>query len=401
MTLTSLYATNVMHYGHVVQAYLNDGFEVTLMAPWRPTPALVECAARHRAPRRLISRLDGLARARIASVRYQGLGMAQFLPQLAVRVPIPLSRATRVRAVTHALAKRVSRAAARTSPDVLQFVEGLGYLSVLEGTHRRAVMERRNLHHSVFEAEIEPLLGFPASVTPDPIRDELEIEYSAADRIIVYSAVARRSFLERGYSPDKVFAVPLAIPPLPVVRRADVDSKMIAYIGRLDVYKGVDVAVAAVKELGAGYRLQVAGPGTPEAIRWLRSFEHVDYVGVVDRPGVSRILERAAAVVSPSVESFGLAVAEAAVNGVPVVIRETTGIGDYLPASLRNVVVGREVTDWADALTRVLQDRTREVANDVTALTEALTWQRSEREQRSVIRTLTAGMHSEQSRNTS
>ena len=117
----------------------------------------------------------------------------------------------------------------------------------------------------------------------------------------------------------------------------------VAFLGRLEAFKGPDVAVCAIavmrREHGLDARLTLAGPGSVSDCRRLEDLARaegvsdlVDLTGALDRGGVEDLLSRVRALVVPSVweEPFGMVAIEGAAAGVPVVASNVGGISEGL-----------------------------------------------------------------------
>jgi glycosyltransferase involved in cell wall biosynthesis len=104
------------------------------------------------------------------------------------------------------------------------------------------------------------------------------------------------------------------------------------YVGALEPYKRVDVAIRAAGLARA--RLIVIGKGTQDA--QLRALADrvapgcVEFRGRVDDVGVIDAMRRARALVFPQVEDFGIVAAEAMACGTPVVARGAGGARDIV-----------------------------------------------------------------------
>jgi glycosyltransferase involved in cell wall biosynthesis len=118
---------------------------------------------------------------------------------------------------------------------------------------------------------------------------------------------------------------------------------MIAYVGRVTTAKGADVAVRALAALravhGVDADLVLAGHCEPamarrigRLVRELGVGDRVRLVGPLPTDAVARLLQRARAVVIPSVahEAFGRVCVEAALARVPVVASRIGGIPEAL-----------------------------------------------------------------------
>ncbi len=158
------------------------------------------------------------------------------------------------------------------------------------------------------------------------------------------------------------------------------------FLGRLTWQKGIDFLLAAAR-LVVGHdpsvRFIVCGDGDllPETIERaarMRLARHVHFTRFLGRDEVNALLDRAAAVVMPSVsEPFGLVALEAAVAGVPVVVSRQSGVSEVLRNGLR--VDFWKVDDLAEKILALVRRPALRVALTEGAADEArrLSWQRS------------------------
>lgn len=161
-----------------------------------------------------------------------------------------------------------------------------------------------------------------------------------AAAIIVSSERERRAVL-RDFPQARVEMVPLGVADdLHRIERRTVRGQagsVFLFLGRIDASKkraSLVVAAFALSSPSDGDRLIFAGPvrnATRKALgRQAQSLgvgDNVEFVGIVDRSARAELLEIATALVLPSEdESFGLAVAEAIVAGVPVIASGHVGV---------------------------------------------------------------------------
>lgn len=356
MTGTTVhYATNVFHYDQALAAMRNHFTHIVLQRRYEPDSRLLDTMRLVPGSGALRSRFERRVRSAPDVDRLEGLGLAQFAFPLLGLVGLPAPGRV-VRDVNHLSAERV--AAELREVEVFQFVEGLGHVALTAAAHRfdHSIMERRNLHHEVFEEPIDVFQGFPHRSRLDPLRDYLIEEYARTDQIITYSTVAARSFLDRGFDPAKIQVVPLAargIRDLTAIvqdQSAPTNPYSFLYVGRGDAFKGLDLAVAAVEALGPPFSLKVAGPASRGVIEWMSRFDQIEYLGVASRDELGVLYEHSAALLAPSVESFGLAIIDAAAHGLHVLCRETTGASEFLSSSQVTIVPGRDLQDWVAAI---------------------------------------------------
>lgn len=144
----------------------------------------------------------------------------------------------------------------------------------------------------------------------------------------------------------------------------------IAYVGRVTTAKGAEVAVRALKALssehGVAAKLVLAGPYRPPMARRierlaaeLRVADSVELVGPLEMEPLGRLLQRAHAVVVPTVthEAFGRVCVEAALARVPVVAARVGGIPEALHDGRHALLFPPEDAEaCADALAATLED---------------------------------------------
>lgn len=127
--------------------------------------------------------------------------------------------------------------------------------------------------------------------------------------------------------PRHVVPPPVDLPRLPPVEAAA--HRRLVYVGRLSPEKGVDLLAQAARALGWEVTFVGDGPLHQE-IR--RLCPQAEITGWLPRGGVLELLRRARALVFPSVwyETFGLAVAEALSQGLPVVVADGCAARDQV-----------------------------------------------------------------------
>jgi glycosyltransferase involved in cell wall biosynthesis len=164
-----------------------------------------------------------------------------------------------------------------------------------------------------------------------------------ADRVITITDSLRRFTVERvGIPAAKVETVHYGLdrlpeawgdnPPDPV--RAD--ARVVLAVSRLTEQKGVDVAIAALRELPEDVVLVVLGEGPqrPALERLARELAVAERVFLLGRvPDVAAWLGRARVLVHPARwEGFGLAVLEAMLAGLPVVATTVSSLPELVGA---------------------------------------------------------------------
>ena len=183
-------------------------------------------------------------------------------------------------------------------------------------------------------------------------------EYDLADLIYVNSEYARRTHLEAGVPESKLRRRVLVIEPrfAPPIREFHSDRFTVAYVGRLQVSKGLPVLLDAfdrMQDMNAELIL-VGGCGTDSMERYLRKRMATDRRIKAYSGDPLPALHRADVLVHPSFEDgLGLAPLEALACGVPVIVTEETGMKEYVREGLNGYILP---TGDVDALIDQLRD---------------------------------------------
>jgi starch synthase len=207
-----------------------------------------------------------------------------------------------------------------------------------------------------------------------PFQMERELcEYQLADRIMVSSEAARRSFIRHGVDAARVVSVPPGVdisefsPPTQARNPGAVIS--VATVGlrkgqyhlirafRELHFRDASLTLVGTVEPGWGQRLDLDQPG-------------LRIIGHVGRPRVIEELRRASVFVLASVEDgFGLVLAQAMACGLPVIATEATGIRDLITDGVEGLVVPAppDAQSLAEAIDTLLSDPDRAQAMGAAA----------------------------------
>jgi len=190
---------------------------------------------------------------------------------------------------------------------------------------------------------------FGVRPTHHPIQRQRTLEeYKRADVIRVMSEPARRTFLERGVSEERVFAAP---PPFDLAQfpQADFggDKFTISFVGLLEPAKGFHYLIDAFRKLNrpSAELLLWGNTGARPMARYLgeeiaacpaiqlRPYS-VSQIGYEKSYGASSVL------VHPSLaDGFGYVVGEAMACGIPVITTTTTGASQCIVDGVNGYVV--------------------------------------------------------------
>lgn len=163
----------------------------------------------------------------------------------------------------------------------------------------------------------------------------------------------------RVYAVDEVIPNGVRIPGDPRSRRAT-STKRVLFVGRHEPRKGLPVLLEAFADLPSDVRLDLVGVETEEiAIPAMRGDpSRIVAHGRVDDARLRALLRRTDVLCAPSLggESFGLVLAEAMAEGVPVVASEIPGYREVLSARCGRLVPPGDAPALAGALQEMLSD---------------------------------------------
>jgi glycosyltransferase involved in cell wall biosynthesis len=178
-----------------------------------------------------------------------------------------------------------------------------------------------------------------------------------------------------------VLRVELAIPD---------EAPIVLYVGRIASGKGVEHLLAAVRELRDAH-LVLVGPddrhGAIDQVRAAEATGRVHTVGATSEPPLHLYAEADVLCLPSAGESFGMAAAEAAAAGTPVVVTDQCGIAGFLRDG-EAVVVPYGAEELTEALRRVLADDElrRSLAAGGIAAARRMSWEHVAAHQEEIYR---------------
>jgi glycosyltransferase involved in cell wall biosynthesis len=185
---------------------------------------------------------------------------------------------------------------------------------------------------------------------------------SGAAAVVVASGIERDDVAAAGVvPPDRIHVRGNGFPEpfeTPAADRGELGipdgAPVILYVGRIAAGKGIEHLVAAVHELPEAH-LVLVGPDDRHGVAETLGGDRVDVLGPTDGPPLG-LFRLADVFVLPSAgESFGMAAAEAAAAGTPVVVTDRCGVADFF-AEGEALVVPDDRTAILDAVRSVLAD---------------------------------------------
>jgi glycogen synthase len=218
---------------------------------------------------------------------------------------------------------------------------------------------RRPLVMTVHSTEYDRSLGHPWQ----HIVDREQVGIDAATIVIAVSRHLRQQLIDRYRAdPAKVRVIYNAVRPGPRLERIDPTKRIVLYVGRLAVMKGVDTFLRASARAAAAVPdvlFVIAGEG-PEYSRLVELAarlgigDRVMFLGKVTEEEREVLLAGSSVFVLPSVvEPFGIAALEAMAAGVPTIVSRTSGVAEISRGTFR--VDFWDVDEFASRIVELLQ----------------------------------------------
>jgi D-inositol-3-phosphate glycosyltransferase len=214
---------------------------------------------------------------------------------------------------------------------------------------------RESLVRLAAETEVVARAGCVVASTPAEAADLIEHYQANPERICVSPPGVDHSVFRPG-NKERARA------------RLGLESgSLVAFVGRIQPLKGVDVAIEAVAAIEGVRLLVVGGPSGPvgeleltrlQALAALRAPGRVTFMAPRPHADIACVYRAADAVIVPSrSESFGLVAVEAQASGTPVVASRVGGLA-YSVADDQSgyLIAGHDPADYATALRRILDD---------------------------------------------
>lgn len=233
--------------------------------------------------------------------------------------------------------------------DVLDGLDGLGPAAgrVMQSHGKAWVCNRGSSHilnqKALLEEEHRHWGARAPYYGPGHIERSLE-EYAEADAIVVPANFAKRTFIERGTSPEKVYVCPFGVElsmfhPLPKA-----DSKFrVLFVGSTSIRKGIGHLFDALRPLVAKglCELWLIGALDDAAKPLLEKNQDIyTYQGPQPRAKLASYYSQGSVLVMPSIEEgLALVQAQAMACGLPVIATPNTGAEDLFSDGVEGFIV--------------------------------------------------------------
>lgn len=211
------------------------------------------------------------------------------------------------------------------------------------------ILDVVTLHNERYAEELnrESEIFGMRSLQHDRLRRRILEEYRRADLIRVMSEPARRTFLERGFSEEKVFVAP---PPFDLKlfpQGQSGDRFTVSFVGLLEPAKGFHYLIEAYRKVARpGSELLLWGnTGARRMAHYVRK-QMAECPAIQLRPysvsqlGYDKVYGISSVLVHPSLaDGFGYVVGEAMASGIPVITTSSTGASQWIVDGVNGYIV--------------------------------------------------------------
>lgn len=187
--------------------------------------------------------------------------------------------------------------------------------------------------------------------------------YDLVDAFIVPSNYYIDLLVMGGLARDRMHLIPnfVADEQFTALRSSrDARRRSILFVGRLEEAKGIRVLVDAAKRCGRGIDIDIVGSGAlEEEVSIAAATGVVNYLGAVPWDGIAALMDRAAALVVPSLseENCPMVVLEAGARGLPVIASNRGGLMELVSHGEDGMLVEpNSAEDLAKAMLRLASD---------------------------------------------
>ena len=147
---------------------------------------------------------------------------------------------------------------------------------------------------------------------------------------LTYSEIAKESLIISGADPRKILVIPLLQHNALSISNDIVDSRSqrLLYVGRSTPEKRLDLAVEIATMLKLP--LDIVGKYNAPTIEWLNMQPGVCYIGELPHNDLLYMMQSNLALLSPGIDSWGLAVVEALQSGMSVYASKFIGVTEWI-----------------------------------------------------------------------
>ena len=229
------------------------------------------------------------------------------------------------------------------------------------------IMEEVNSHvdnqYSIMQEEFKSLGHgkYPEKIPDHTMRLKM---YEIADYILCPSEFVKKSFIDKGFSPDRLlkvnfgFTAPMHAGQVPVIGMKD--CFRVLYVGQLHFRKGLRYAIEAFKQVKhPNKKFVIVGPKSGiTGLEQLQIPDDVIFTGTLKGEELNNEYRKASVFILPSLEE-GLALVqlEALSFGIPILITTNTGGDDIIQDGVQGFIVPPRNVE-------ALKEKLQEMADD-------------------------------------
>lgn len=257
--------------------------------------------------------------------------------------------------------------------DTFLFYNGCGLASARECQHRgiTSIVETVN-SHVIVQQELLREEHRAAGLRWRPFHKRETArrvkEYQVADYILTPSEFVKQSFLAQGHAPERILKVPYRVRRIPGTEVNDYlntegvdDVFRILYVGTLSLRKGLRYLVEAFRKFQHPHKeLWLVGPSAPPTgLDGQRIPDGVKFIGTLKGKELLSAYRKATVFCLPTIEDgFGLVMAEALANGIPVISTVNSGAADLYSHGKEGYILPiRDANAIHDALNQLAEEQ--------------------------------------------
>lgn len=179
------------------------------------------------------------------------------------------------------------------------------------------------------------------------------------DKYFVLTEFARDKFIQGGLAANKMVIKPNFVHP--DTGPGDGSGDYVIFVGRLSSEKGIATLLSAWEQLPGNTKLKVVGDGllAGRVSQAMNDDPRIEWVGRRTKEEVDRLIHKASCLIMPSIcyETFGRAIIEAYVHGVPVIASRHGAMAELVRHGETGLLFeAGDATQLREAVERILRD---------------------------------------------
>lgn len=238
-----------------------------------------------------------------------------------------------------------------TESDLFLFYRTTGF-NTMCSIHKKkiqtiCVMEEVNTHvdccHHLLRCEYERL-GMGSYPISFPDHSRRLASYDEADYILCPSTFVKQTFLDRGFSDDRILVnnFGFSFPEYSHRKTKDDDTFRLLYVGQLHFRKGLRYAIEAFKRLKHPRKeFLIVGPSTKiTGLEGITIPDNIRFAGILKGHHLEQAYASASAFVLPTIEEgLALVQGEAMAAGLPLITTSHSGAEDIMTDGVEGFIV--------------------------------------------------------------